>query len=95
MLAMRAVDMAVCVISVIVIVIVTVLTVAMTMRMSMAAVGSTLWLKRLMYRHHRHVHGTQHVGQHMVWLNFQMIRLQLNGYMAVTQVVGSARQVKH
>ncbi len=40
------------------------------------------------------VHGAQHVGQHMVGLNFEVVGLQLYGHMAVAQVVGGADQVK-
>jgi hypothetical protein len=40
------------------------------------------------------VHGAQHVGQHMVGLDFQVVGLQLDGHMAVAQVVSGAGQVK-
>jgi hypothetical protein len=40
------------------------------------------------------MHGAQHVGQHMVGLDFQMISLQLDGHMAVAQVVGRAGQIE-
>jgi hypothetical protein len=83
-------DMTVCVICMIV----RVLAVTMTMRMPVAAVRTTFRLKGFMHRHHGHVHGAQHVGQHMIWLNFQMIRLQLDGHMAVAEVISRTRQVK-
>jgi hypothetical protein len=60
-------DMTVCVIWVIVVM--TVLAVTMAMRMPVTAVGPTFGLKGFMNHQYRHVHGAQHVGQHMVWLN--------------------------
>ena len=64
------------------------------MRMPVAAVRTAFRLKRFVHRHHRHVHGSQHVGQHMVGLNLQVVGLQLDGHMAVAEVVGRTRQVK-
>ncbi len=77
-----------------VIVVMAVLTLAMRMRMPVTAVGTALWFKGFMHGDHRHVHGTQHVGQHMVGLYLQMVGLQFNGHMAVAQVIGRTRQVK-
>ena len=65
-----------------------------TMRMPVAAVRAAFGLKRFVHRHHSHVHGTQHVGQHMVGLNLQVVGLQLNRHMAVAKVIGRARQIK-
>ena len=59
----------------------------------MAAVRTTFRLKGFMHRHHGHVHGAQHVGQHMVGLDLQVVGLELDGHMPVAQVVGSANQV--
>ena len=42
---------------------------------------------------HNQVHRAQHVGQHMVGLDLQVIGFQLNWHVAVTQVVGRANQV--
>ena len=39
---------------------------SMTLRVSVAAVRTTFRLKRFLHGDHRHVHGTQHVGQHMI-----------------------------
>jgi hypothetical protein len=39
-----------------------------------------------------HAHLPHEVGQHMVGLDFQMIRLQFNGHMPIAQVVGGAHQ---
>lgn len=60
----------------------------------MAAVSTAFGLKRQISFHHGHVHAAQHVGQHMVGFNFQVVGLQLDGHMAVAQVVGGAHQVK-
>ena len=67
---------------------------AMPLRVPVTAVSTTFWFKGFMHSHYCHVHGTQHVGQNVVGLNFQMVGLQLNRYMAVTQVVGGTCQVK-
>ena len=72
-------------------VVVRVAVLAMAMRMSVAAVRATFWLKRFMHRHDRHMHGAQHVGEHMVGLNFQVIGLQLNGHMSIAKVIGGTR----
>ena len=61
---------------------------------TMVPVSATLGFKSLVHGHHRQVHGAQHVGQHMVGLNLQMIGLQFNRHMAIAQVVGGTRQVK-
>ena len=42
---------------------------------------------------HDQVHGTQHVGQHVVGFNLQVIRLEFNGYVPIAQMVGGADQV--
>ena len=54
------------------------------------AVSTVFRFKRFVDSHHRHVHVAQHIGQHMVGFDFQMIGLQLDGHMAVAQVVGGA-----
>ena len=60
----------------------------------MAAVGAAFGLERQICFHHGHVHAAQHVGQHMVGFDLEVVGLQLDGHMAVAQVVGSARQVE-
>ncbi len=77
-----------------VIVCVAVMVVAVTIIGHMAAIGAAFGLKRQISLNHRHVHAAQHVGQHVVGFNLEVVGLQLNGYMAVAQVVGSAHQVK-
>jgi hypothetical protein len=40
------------------------------------------------------VHGAQHVGQHVVGLDLEVVGLQLDGHVPVAQVVGGAQQVE-
>ena len=40
------------------------------------------------------MHGAQHVGQHMVGFDFQVVGFELDRHMAVAQVVSRAGQVK-
>ena len=40
------------------------------------------------------MHGAQHVGQHGVRLDVQVVGLQFNRHMAAAQLVGGARQVE-
>ena len=57
------------------------------------SVGATLGLEStVLFRHHE-VHGTQHVRQHMVGFQLQVVGLQFQRYVAVGQVVGSTQQV--
>ena len=62
------------------------------MRMATAGVGAVLRLKGLVHRVHDQVHGAQHVGQHMVGLDLQVVGLEFNRHMAVAQVVGRPAQ---
>lgn len=72
--------------------------VGLTMRMASMAVaggiGTTFWLKGLAHFGHDEVHGAQHVGQHMIGLDLQMVALQLDRYMAISKMVGSPDEVK-
>ena len=61
---------------------------------TVVAISAAFWFKRLCDLHHGHVHGPQHVGQHMVGLDLQMVRFQLDRDMAVAQVVRRASQVE-
>jgi hypothetical protein len=61
---------------------------------AMVTIGAALRLKGFVHRHHGHVHGAQHVGQHMVGFDFEVVCLQLYRDMPVTQMVGRAGQVK-
>ena len=67
-----------------------------TMRMvGLVAIGTTFGLEGFVDLHHMQMHGAQHVGQHVVRLDFQMVNLQLDGHMSVTQVIGCTCQVEH
>jgi len=67
---------------------------SMVMTTPMLAISAVFGLKTFINLVDDEVHGTQHVGQHMVGFDFQVIGLQFNGHMAVSQVVGGASQVK-
>ena len=60
----------------------------------MTAVGAALGLEGLLRLMHDQVHGAQHLGQHVVGLDLQMVGLELDRHVAVAQVVGGARQVE-
>ena len=60
------------------------------MRMTRYAVRIAFRLKRLADLIDDQMHGAQHVSQHMVRFNFQVIGFEFNCHMAVTQVVSSA-----
>ena len=57
-------------------------------------IGSVFRLKCLVSGVHDQVHGAQHVGQHMVGFNLQMVGLELNRHVAIAQMVGGANQVE-
>ena len=63
------------------------------MAMPIVAVGPSLGFKTLADFTHDQMHGAQHVGQHMVRLNFQVVGFELNLYMPITQMVGGANQI--
>ena len=58
------------------------------------AVGAAFRLEGRLRLVHDQVHGAQHVGQHVVGLDLQVVRLQLDGNVPVAQVVGGAQQVE-
>ena len=66
----------------------------MVMPTPMLAISAVFWFETFTHLVDDEVHGAQHVGQHMVGFDFQVIGLQLYGHMAVAQVVGGAGQVK-
>jgi hypothetical protein len=68
--------------------------VSMGVTMTARGVGATLGLERCVGFLHGEVHGAQHVGQHMVRLDLEVVCLQLDLHVAVAQVVGGAGQVK-
>ena len=60
----------------------------------MCAIRPVFGFEGFGHRHHRHVHGAQHLGQHMDGFDFEVVGLQLNRHMAVAQVVSGTGQVK-
>ena len=48
-------------------------------------VGAAFGLKRQVLFGHDEVHGTQHVGQHMVGFDLEVVGLQFDGHMAVAR----------
>ena len=71
-----------------------VMRVIMRVPMTASGVGTAFWLKPFLASLDDQVHGTQHVGQHMVGLDFQMIAFELDLHMPVAQVVGRSHQIK-
>jgi hypothetical protein len=66
---------------------------AVAVPVAACGVGAVLWFKGMLHGLHDQVHGAQHVGQHVVGFNLQVVGLELNGHMAVAQVVGGSDQV--
>ena len=58
------------------------------------AICAVFRFKRFIHGDDRNVHVAQHVGQHMVGFDFQMVGLQLDRHMPVAQVVGGAGQIE-
>jgi hypothetical protein len=75
---------------------VVIVTMAVVMAMAVTAgrIGAAFGLEGVLGFGHGQVHGAQHVGQHVVGLDLQVIGLQLDGHVSVAQVVGGAGQVK-
>ena len=67
--------------------------VAVPTKMTARGIRAILRFKGLIYGSHDQVHGTQHVGQHVVGLNLQVVGLELDGHMAIAEVVGRTNQV--
>ena len=61
---------------------------------SCCAVRAAFRLKRFFHGVHDQVHGPQHVSQHMVRLDFQVVGLELKRHMPIAQMVSRAGQVK-
>ena len=66
----------------------------MSMCMALCGIGAALGLERGRVCAHDQVHRTQHVGQHMVRLDLQVVGLEFDRHMPVAQVVGGAHQVE-
>jgi hypothetical protein len=56
-------------------------------------VSAAFGLERLLLRCDDEMHTPQHVGQHMVGLDLEVIGFELDGHMPVAQVVGGAHQI--
>ena len=59
------------------------MTMVMVVTTPVLAISTVFWLETFTHLVDDEVHGTQHLGQHVVGFNFQVIGLQLNGHMAV------------
>ena len=57
-------------------------------------VGAAFGLESLAHLKHRQMHGAQHIGQHMIGFDLEVIGLEFNRHMAIAQVVGRAHQIK-
>lgn len=64
--------------------------VAMIVSVPARAVGAALGFEGLLCLDHGQVHGAQHVGQRVVGFDLQVVGLELDGQVAVAQVVGRA-----
>ena len=65
----------------------------MPLGMPYRRVGPALGLEGAALFVHDQVHGTQHVGQHVVGFELQVVGLQFQRHMAVGQVVSRTQQV--
>jgi len=72
---------------------VSVVAVAMPVPVSARGVSAVFRLKAFVHRVHDQVHSAQHVGQHVVGLDLQVVGLEFDGHMPIAQVVGGANQV--
>jgi hypothetical protein len=68
--------------------------VGVSVRRSMRRIRTALGLKRRLLLGDDQMHRSQHVRQHMVRLDLEMIRRELDLHMAVAQVISRANQVK-
>lgn len=79
---------------VVAVIVVVFMPVVVATKMAAGGVGAVFGFKRLTHLGHDQVHGAQHVGQHMVGLNLEVVGFELNRHMPVAKVVGRADQVK-
>ena len=73
------------------------MTVAVTMAMTMtmpARVRPGFGLERGLFLRHDQVHALQHLGQHMIGFDLQVVGLEFDLHMPVAQVIGRACQVE-
>lgn len=57
-------------------------------------ISARFGIERPRFLRHDQVHLAQHAGQHVVWLELQMIRLEFKLHMSVAEVVSRAHQVE-
>eukprot|EP01041_Mallomonas_annulata_P025227 gene25226-46215_t len=57
-------------------------------------IGTAFGFKGQVLLGHDQVHGAQHVGQHVVGLDLEVVGLQFDRHMAVAQVVGGTGQIE-
>ena len=67
---------------------------AVAMAMSAAGIGATFGLETRVFLADDQVHLAQHVGQHVVGFELEVVRLQFELHMPVAQVVGRPQQVE-
>jgi hypothetical protein len=60
----------------------------------MCAISATFGLKGLIDCVHNQMHGSQHVSQHGVGLNLEVIWFEFNGDMPIAQVIGRTSEVE-
>ncbi len=68
--------------------------VPMPVRMATRRIGAAFRLEAVVDLADDEMHGPQHVGQDMIGLDLQVIRLELDLHMAVAQVIGRSHQVE-
>jgi hypothetical protein len=79
----------------VVVVVTVVVTVVVAVLMTMPArIGPGFRLEGGVFLGHDQVHAFQHLPQHVVGLDLEVVGLQLDLHMPVAQVVGRARQVE-
>ena len=57
-------------------------------------VSATFRLEGFFHSVHNEVHRPQHLSQHGIGFNFEVIGFEFYGHMSITQVIGRAREIK-
>ena len=68
--------------------------VSVLVTMTRRRVGATFGFERLIGMCDDHMHVAQHIGEHVVGLQHQSVRRELQRDVAIAQVVGGPQQVK-
>ena len=74
--------------NVLIVIMIVAMIMGMTRTAMVCAVCAAFRFKGFMDCVNNQVHRSQHAGQHGVGFNFEMIRLEFNGHMAIAQVIG-------